>query len=229
MKQNVASAIVLKRTNYGEADRIIQVLTPNHGKLSLMAKGVRKVNSKLAGSIELFCIIDITYLVGRGNIERLISARLKTHFSNIIKDLDRTNTGYDFIRIINKITEDEVEEDWFNLLFESMKFLNDFSINLNIIKVWFYLNIFKLTGHSPNLSKDSLGDEFEENNKYDFDFDSMTFVNNNSGIYLANHLKILKIASSFSPSKMANIRDVEKLTEDLVPLIRTIAKTTLDI
>ena len=43
-------AIVLRRTNYGEADRILQLLTPE-GKKSVMAKGVRKEKSKLAGGI----------------------------------------------------------------------------------------------------------------------------------------------------------------------------------
>jgi len=39
----------LSRTDYGEADRILTVLTPDYGKLRLLAKGVRKVKSKLGG------------------------------------------------------------------------------------------------------------------------------------------------------------------------------------
>jgi DNA repair protein RecO (recombination protein O) len=229
MKQHVSSAIVLKRTNYGEADRIIQVITPNQGKLSLMVKGVRKVNSKLAGSIELFCIIDITYLLGRGSIDRLITARLKKHFSNIVKDLDRTNSGYDFIKIINKITEDEVEEEWFSLLSDSMSFLDDFSINLDLVRVWFYLSVFMIMGNTPNLSKDSFGNEFKEKQEYDFDLETMSFTPKEKGAYLANHIKILKLANQFQPTKMVNIQNCEKLSNDLYPLIRSIAKTNLDI
>ena len=61
------SAIILKRVDYGEADRILTLLTPDHGKLSLMAKGVRKIKSKLAGGIELFSISTITFAEGRGS------------------------------------------------------------------------------------------------------------------------------------------------------------------
>ena len=46
-------AIILRRTNYGEADRVISLITPDRGKISGIAKGVRKPKSKLAGGLEL--------------------------------------------------------------------------------------------------------------------------------------------------------------------------------
>ena len=52
-------AIVLRRTNYGEADRILQLLTPK-GKRSVMAKGVRRERSKLAGGIELLHFVMLS-------------------------------------------------------------------------------------------------------------------------------------------------------------------------
>lgn len=51
-------AIVLRRTNYGETDRILNLLTPE-GKKSVLAKGVRREKSKLAGGIELF--VSVTW------------------------------------------------------------------------------------------------------------------------------------------------------------------------
>ena len=45
MKQIVTPAIVLSRMNYGEADRILHVITPKQGKISIVAKGVRRVKS----------------------------------------------------------------------------------------------------------------------------------------------------------------------------------------
>lgn len=53
MKTYRTQAVVLRRTNYGEADRILQLLTPD-GRRSVMARGVRKEKSKLAGGVELF-------------------------------------------------------------------------------------------------------------------------------------------------------------------------------
>ncbi|MCA9330182.1 DNA repair protein RecO, partial [Candidatus Saccharibacteria bacterium] len=62
MKQIVTVGIVLARINYGEADRIVTILTPDHGKIRLLARGVRKIKSRLAGGIELFSINDLTYI-----------------------------------------------------------------------------------------------------------------------------------------------------------------------
>ena len=53
---------VLKRTNYGEADRILNIITPL-GKYAVIAKSVRKSRSKLAGSIEMFSLIDFNIRV----------------------------------------------------------------------------------------------------------------------------------------------------------------------
>ncbi|MET0980164.1 MAG: DNA repair protein RecO, partial [Candidatus Saccharimonadales bacterium] len=60
-------AIVLRRTNFGEADRILQLLTPD-GKKSVMARGVRREKSKLAGGIELFAVCDVVITEGKGSL-----------------------------------------------------------------------------------------------------------------------------------------------------------------
>ena len=67
MKTERMRAIVLRRTNYGEADRILQLLTPE-GRRSVMAKGVRREKSKLAGGIELFALTDVVIGQGRGEL-----------------------------------------------------------------------------------------------------------------------------------------------------------------
>src|SRR4051812_43718179 len=102
MKQILTSGIVLKRTNYGEADRIITFLTPDHGKIRLIAKGVRRVKSKLAGGIELFSVSHLTYIEGKREIGTLISTRLEKHYGDIVKDIDRVQLGYELIKLLDK-------------------------------------------------------------------------------------------------------------------------------
>ncbi|MDO8591465.1 MAG: DNA repair protein RecO, partial [bacterium] len=71
MNRYVTQGIVLSRTDFGEADRILTFLTNDHGKVRAIAKGVRKSKSKLAGGIELFSISDLTLIIGRGEINTL--------------------------------------------------------------------------------------------------------------------------------------------------------------
>ena len=116
MNQLTTQGIILSRTDFGEADKIITLLTPDHGKLRLMARGVRRAKSKLAGGVELFSVSDITYIKGRGEIGTLISARLITHYGRIVRDVTRTMLGYELIKQLNKVTEDEPEAEYFTLL-----------------------------------------------------------------------------------------------------------------
>ena len=49
-----ADAIVLRRLDYGETDRIVTLLTREYGKLGAIAKGARKGKSKVGAALDLF-------------------------------------------------------------------------------------------------------------------------------------------------------------------------------
>ena len=123
MSQIVTQGIILSRINYAEADRILTIITPDHGVVSVIAKGVRKSKSKLAGGIELFSISDITFITGRGEIHTLISTRLKKHYANISANLGCTMLGYDILKIIKKITKERSEPEYFDLLKQALSSL----------------------------------------------------------------------------------------------------------
>jgi DNA repair protein RecO (recombination protein O) len=168
-------AIVLSRTDYGEADRILNFLTPDQGKVSAIAKGVRKQKSKLAGGIELFSISEIGYIPGRRDISTLISSRLITHYGRIVKNIDRTNAAYQMIKIINKATEDNPDQAYFDLLSAAFESLDDDSIDLELIQAWFAAQLLRLGGHTPNLRTQHSGQKLEAGKTYNFNFDNMSF------------------------------------------------------
>src|SRR2546430_8297324 len=75
-------AVVLRKLDYGEADRIFTLLTRDHGKVGAIAKGVRRPSSKLGPSLELYGHIDVLLARGRGDldvvaqVERVPGARI---------------------------------------------------------------------------------------------------------------------------------------------------------
>ena len=223
MKQIVTTGIVLSRTNYGEADRIIIVLTADHGKLRLMARGVRKSQSKLAGGIELFSVSDITFIRGRGEIGTLISSRLRTHYGQIVKDLDRVQLGYELIKILNRATEDELEPTYFELLQQAFAALDDADLNnKDLIRLWFSAQLLRLGGHQPNLQTDSAGHKLDAAQKYNFDFDSMTFTGTATGSFDANTIKFLRLVfSGHQPKVIARVESTNSLLKKCSPLIQT--------
>lgn len=226
MKQLITRAIVLTRTNYGEADRIVTVLTPDQGKLRLMAKGVRRAKSKLAGGIELFSVSDITYIKGRGDIDTLISTRLDSHYGKIVEDIDRTMLGYELIKRIHKATEDTYESEYFDILRDVFAALNTPEVPLPLIQVWCSSQILQLSGHAPNLLTDTAGEKLAIDQTYTFSFDDMTFALAPEGRFTAEHIKVLRILlSNNSPKAISNVQGVEKNLPVVTPLITTMLNT----
>jgi DNA repair protein RecO len=212
MRQFRTKGIILNRTDYGEADRIITFLTPDNGKVRAIAKGVRKTKSKLAGGIELFSVSDISFIPGRREIGTVVSTRLIDHYGRIVKDLDRTNAGYGFIKKLDKATEDAADEHYFELLVESFKALDDDSINLELVSVWFDAQLLRLGGHGPNLRSDHQGGKLNPADKFDFNFDSMSFEPASEGHFTKDHIKFLRLLFSDNrPEVLAKVSGCQKL------------------
>src|SRR5581483_10283448 len=69
-------AVILRKVDYGEADRIFTLLTRAHGKVGAIAKGVRRTESKLASSLELYTHVDVLLAKGRAELaERVCEDR----------------------------------------------------------------------------------------------------------------------------------------------------------
>ena len=67
-------AIVLRSMRYGEADRILHLYTPQRGRLSAIAKGVRRAKSRFGGRLEPYFRVDLVLHEGRGDLHTVTSA-----------------------------------------------------------------------------------------------------------------------------------------------------------
>jgi len=228
MKQINTHAIILNRIDYGEADRILTLLTPDHGKLTLIAKGVRRIKSKLAGGIELFSVSEISFIKGRSDMGTLISTRLITHYDFIVRDITRTMLGYDLIKILHKATEDEPEADYFELLQQAFTALNDAGIDIALIRIWFMMQLLLLGGHSPNLHTQSDGTKLQVDKMYEFSYDDVAFMLTDTGRFSANHIKFLRVGFSGNrPDVMQKITGGQQLLEEVTPLVQTMSQSYL--
>lgn len=191
----VTRGIILARTNFQEADRIVTILTPDHGKVKLMVKGARRQASKLAPGIELFSVSQITYLPGSREIGTLVSSRLEIHYGDIVKDIERTMLGYELLKRINRVTEDEPGEEYFHLLQLGIAGLNDEELTAELVELWFCMQLLKISGHSPNLINDPSGSRLQDGGHFAFDFDDMYFHIRTGAPYGARHIKLLRLAA----------------------------------
>lgn len=226
MKQLNTTGIILSRTNYGEADRIITLLTPDYGKLRVVARGVRKVKSKLAGGLELFSVSHISFIRGRSELATLISTRLIKHYGHIAKDLDRTMLAYELIKQLDRATEDEPGSEYFELLQQTFAALDSPAINTDLIKLWFAMQLLHLAGHTPNLQTDTAASKLAESNKYNFDFDVMAFAPSPNGRFGANHIKLLRLGfSHHQPKTLQQVSGLNDLLAAIAPIVQTMLES----
>lgn len=210
MKTLRTRAIVLRRTNYGEADRIIALITPD-GRRSVMARGVRKEKSKLAGGIELFSICDVVIGEGKGELGILVSSKLIKFYSHIIEDYDRLQFGYFVIKQIARVSESVDEPDWFDALSEIMMGLDGLSIPLDLTRTWFYMRYAALLGHSLNTELDVDGVKLSPESNYRYDVSEQGLREASGGEIGAEHIKLLRLIASRPLKVLAQIGGTEKV------------------
>lgn len=221
MKTITTKAIILRRVDFGEADRILTLLTPDQGKISAIAKGSRRAKSKLAGGLELFSISNIHLIDGKGELKTVVSAQLSRHFGNIVSELNRTMFAYECLKQIDQHTEHVCEEGYFSLLEASLESLNDTSIDLRVVKAWFMSRLLVLRGAHMNLERQSNGKAFEEEANYIFDFDEMAFISHSSGNFAPKHIKFMRLLMKVSsPKNLLHVGDAGEVAVDVEPLLR---------
>ena len=223
MKINTISddALVLSRVNYGETDRILNVLCARHGKLSVIAKGVRAGKSKLAGGIELFAENELVLLKGKGDLYIVTSSRMKNYYGDITKDLDASSYAYECLKMINKLVPEGSGEEYFEPLLILMTALNQNKIPLQQVKIWFGLKILKNLGSLPNFMKDSSGRGLAEDSGFEYDFDKNHFFTKDNGTYNPGHVKVLRHLSKTAKPVEIKTKDIRLIdtTVDLTALL----------
>jgi len=114
--------IIIRRINYGEADRILTFYTKHYGKIKAIAKGVRKLTSRKGGNVELFNHL-IIFLARGKNLDILSEIQVLNSFK--AKDLKKIKIAYYFSELIDKLTpEKQPSQEVFNLLRDSLKKIN---------------------------------------------------------------------------------------------------------
>lgn len=219
MRSTRTRAIILRRTNYGEADRILQLITPL-GKRSVMAKGVRREKSRLAGGIELFAVSDVVIGEGKGELGILMSARLVQFYRHIMEDYDRMQFGYETVKLVSKASEMLDEPEWFDILGETLVALDVETIPLELIQTWFYLRHANLLGHGLSLDYDTDGKKLSVGEKYEYDVAEKGLRPNEDGDIAADHIKLMRLIATKPIQTLVQIGGINEIIGDCLNLAK---------
>ena len=124
MRNFRTEGIIIKRRDFGEADRILTVMTRDYGKLKIKASGVRKITSRRAAHIELLNH-TILHLYKGHTFSVLTEAKMLADFSPIKENFDKVGLAYHFCELVDGLCPENQENR--NVFFLLHKTLADLS------------------------------------------------------------------------------------------------------
>lgn len=143
-------AVVLRHSDWGEADRILWLYTRQMGKVRAIAKGVRKARSRKAGHLEPF--IRATLMLARGRDFMIVTQAesIDAHL-NLRDDLQRTSYAAYVVELIDRFTIDEDDnQQIYRLLVDTLDRLDE--ANNPAFPVRYYeVRLLDLLGYRPQL------------------------------------------------------------------------------
>ena len=210
--------LVLRRTNYGEADRILSVIT-REGKMSVMAKGVRRARSKLAGAVEMFTVSELMVHFGRGEMGTLTGAKMVRHFSALVRDLGRLELASEFLKKVDRVAENSDSSEYYGLLEQGLSGLND-GLNTELVEAWFLLNLGRASGEEMNLYRDVAGEKLVADALYEWDEMEEAFLVRAGGAYGADEIKLMRLMLTAKLEVIARVKCDEKTIRAVARLTR---------
>lgn len=153
-------AMILRRSNFGEADRLVTVFSDRYGKIRAVAKGIRRPAAKMAGSLELFSKTHLRLAQGK-NLDIIVESNPSQLWPGIRDNLDRIHLASYLCELIDKTTqESESHPSIYRLLVESLEFIDraDYVSN-QLIADYFRLRLMRELGYEPMLDRCSVGHE----------------------------------------------------------------------
>ena len=213
-------AVVLKRTNYGETDRIINLLTPS-GKISVLARGVRKEKSKLASGIEMFSLSELVIHQGRGEFGILTSAKPKEFYRGILADLTRLEVASEIIKRVAKVSEQVESEEFFSVTVQALRSI-DKGGNLELILAWFYFNIARISGEQINLYSDLDGQSLKAEEAYAWSVADEALRLSAAGKISGSEIKMMRLMLSAELALVLKVKDTAKMAPELLYIAKSV-------
>ena len=151
-----ARGIIIRHQNWREADKLLSIYSEEYGKIKVLAKGARKITSKLAGSLEPLILTKVMVARGKNN-DTVVGSDVITNFKNTKNSLTKVWLAGWFCHLVNSSTkEHQKDARIFQLLLESLHYIEAPEIRANklpLVKLYFIWRYLVSLGYQPELYK----------------------------------------------------------------------------
>ncbi|MFC1564157.1 DNA repair protein RecO [candidate division KSB1 bacterium] len=140
---------ILSTMPHGDTSKIIRVFTREYGRISLIAKGVKKAKSKSGGALDTLNLLKIVYYYKESRELQLLSKfEIIDIYPSVKGDLNKLALGIAVLEtVINLIVEEEQNEDLFQLIKKVLDSLDKADRNFFNIYWYFLFRFLKLSGY----------------------------------------------------------------------------------
>lgn len=146
-------AIVLRHVDFGESHRMLTLLSPTLGKLSVGARGCRKRGARLTNATEVFCAGEYI-LYQKQDKYTLRGCTIKDAFYDLRCDYDRLVEGARWLSMAEAVaTPDQEQGLLFALLLRGLTYLNYSAQDVKRIALTFYMHFARVAGFAPELHR----------------------------------------------------------------------------
>ena len=146
--------IVLSEANYSETDKILTILTYDLGKVSCIAKGARRNQSRFLASSQLFAFSDLILFKGNGELYHINSAELIDSFYSLRNNLDKLDVAMECVKFVKDNTYES--QNTFNILkliINTLYIISASEKDLRQIKNVFYIKFLCMLGFAPQVKQ----------------------------------------------------------------------------
>jgi len=151
-RRYVTDAIVLSRFNLGEADRVLTLVTPGHGKLKAIAKGIRRPTSRLGGSLEPFAELHVALAHGR-TFDVVTEVRVGHAWLRLRDSLPGAATAWYLAELADRSLEERGDaESIYGLLRRAYELL-DAGMTADRVARWYEMRLADELGMRPEVDR----------------------------------------------------------------------------
>lgn len=145
-----SEAIILRRSDFGEADRLLTLYTHEFGKIQAIAKGARKPQSRKTGHVELFMRSKCFFARGR-DLNILTQAELVEAYAALREDLIKATYASYAVELLDRFTvEEDKNMQLYDLLADTLKQLTS-DVDVLLVARFYELRLLSITGFQPRL------------------------------------------------------------------------------
>lgn len=145
--------VVIKRRDFGEADRLVTIFTKAKGKTTFLAKGIRKVSSRRSSNLELLNQVKFSAHQGK-SLPILTEAYAGEIFANLKNSLEKISLAYLMIELVDNLFEEEVDnQSIYDSISTSLQALNEAESlqSAKMVVASFQIKALRTAGFLPEL------------------------------------------------------------------------------